>query len=65
MRRALIEALECWAPSLPAVEAYAEKLEFAGCLPKKLLGSCVSARLFDTDGASSAIVAQPVTCRRG
>jgi ATP-dependent Lhr-like helicase len=62
-RHLLIEALESWVPSMPTIEAYAEELKFANCLPKNLLRSCVSARLFDTVGARGALTKDPVICR--
>ena len=64
-RHDLLKVLESWAPSEAAVGAYAEELKFANCLPKQLLRSCVSARLFDTVGARGTLTTDPVICRPG
>jgi ATP-dependent Lhr-like helicase len=64
-RHRLIEVLETWVPNASTISAYAEELKFATCLPKSLLSSCVSARLFDTVGARRALVTGPVICHSG
>ena len=47
------------------IGTYAEELKFANCLPPEQLRSCVSARLFDREGAAKVLGKAPAILRGG
>jgi len=49
------EALAGWRPPETLVQEHGEDLKFSSCLPTRLLELCVTARLFDLEGARAAL----------